>query len=176
MKNQIGKIFAESETLIHRESTPVPCGLLSKLDLVWIEPGFALGSRPYAYQRKAVSQLGIRVVVALHATNERESKAWQAHGVRLVPVPTPDWVEIPTACFDRVVEVVSACLGSGTPVLLHCLAGINRAPTVAAAVLCHLRKMNVDAALGGVRRVRVATKPTPDQELSLRLWVNLRCR
>lgn len=174
MKNQIGKIFAESETLIHRESTPVPCGLLSKLDLVWIEPGFALGSRPYAYQRKAVSQLGIRVVVALHATNERESKAWQVHGVRLVPVPTPDWVEIPTACFDRVVEVVSACLGSGTPVLLHCLAGINRSPTVAAAVLCHLRKMNVDAALGGVRRVRVAAKPTPDQELSLRSWVSCR--
>jgi len=150
--------------------------MLSKLDLVWIEPGFALGSRPYAYQRKAVSQLGIRVIVALHETNERESKAWQAHGVHLIPIPTPDWVEIPIVRFDRAVEVVSGCLGSSTPVLLHCLAGINRAPTVAAAVLCHLRKMNVDVALGAVKRVRVAAKPTPDQELSLRSWVNLRCR
>jgi protein-tyrosine phosphatase len=162
--------------VIHRESTPAPCGLLSKLDLVWIEPGFTLGSRPYAYQRKAVSQLGIRVVVALHETNERESEAWQAHGVRLIPIPTPDWVEIPIVGFDRVVGVVYACLDASTPVLLHCLAGINRAPTVAAAVLCHRQKMNVDVALGAVKRVRVAAKPTPDQELSLRSWYNLRCR
>ena len=162
--------------MIRRESTPAPCGPPSKLDLVWIEPGFALGSRPYAYQRKAVSQLGIRVVVALHETNEREFEAWQAHDVRLVPVPTPDWVEIPIVRFDRVVEVVSACLDASTPLLLHCLAGINRAPTLAAAVLCYRQQMNVDAALGVVKGARVAAKPTPDQEFSLRSWANLRCR
>lgn len=162
--------------MIHREITPAPCGLPSKLDLVWVEPGFALGSRPYAHQRKAVSQLGVRVVVALHEASERESEAWRAHGVRLVPVPTPDWVEIPIVGFDRIVEVVSTCLDAGAPVLLHCLAGINRAPTAAAAVLCHRRKMDVDVALGAVRQIRVAAKPTPEQTLSLRSWVNLRCR
>lgn len=142
---------------------------------MWIEPGFALGSRPYAHQRGAISRLGIRVVVALDDPDERETKAWQDCGVRLVLVPTQDWVEIPAANFDRVVEVVSACLRSATPVLLHCLAGINRAPAFAAAVLCHARKISADAALAFVKRARAAAKPTPEQEKSLRLWVKMRC-
>lgn len=144
-------------------------------DLVWIEPGFALGSKPYDYHRGAVAQLGIRAVVALHAPTEGEAEAWQAHGVRLYWVPTRDWVQIPVAHFDRVVELVSASLNSGTAVLLHCLAGINRAPTFAAAVLCQTRGMTVDNALAAVKCLRTAAKPTPEQEASLRLWYRMRC-
>lgn len=146
------------------------------IDIVWIEPGFALGSRPYAYQQYAIAQLGIRVVVALHEPAEGEVGGWQTHGIRFVLVPTRDWVEIPVANFDRVVAVVSSCLNTATPILLHCLAGINRAPTFAAAVLCHARGMTVDTALAVVTRARVAAKPTPEQEISLRLWYSLRCK
>ena len=147
-----------------------------KPDLVWVEPGFALGSKPYAYQRKAVSQRGIRAVVALQESAEGEAASWQAYGVRFYWIPTCDWVQIPITHFDRVVEVVSAHLDSATPVLLHCLAGINRAPTFAAAVLCHIRGMSVDQALAAVKCVRTNAKPTPEQENSLRAWYRLRCR
>lgn len=146
-----------------------------KPDLVWIEPGFALGSKPYDYHRRSIAQLGIRAVVALHAPTEGEAEAWQAHGVRLYWVPTRDWVQIPVTHFDRVVELVSTSLISGIPVLLHCLAGINRAPTFAAAVLCQTRGMNVDNALAAVKCLRTAAKPTPEQEESLRLWYCMRC-
>ena len=146
------------------------------IDIVWIEPGFALGSRPYTHQQHAIAQLGIRVVVALHEPMEGEVEGWQTHGIRLVLVPTRDWVEIPVSNFDRVVAVVSSCLNTATPILLHCLAGINRAPTLAAAVLCHARGITVDNALAVINHARVTAKPTPEQEISLRLWYSLRCK
>ena len=75
------------------------------------------------------------------------------------------------ANFERVVEVVTSCLESGKPVLLHCLAGINRAPTLAAAVLCRRRGVSVEAALETIQRARPAAYPTPEQEASLRAWL-----
>ena len=140
-----------------------------KPDLVWIEPGFAVGSKPYDYRPRAVSQFGIAAVVALYEPTEGDAEAWQVHGVRLYWVPMRDWVQIPVTHFDRVVEAVSTGLNSGTPVLLHCLAGINRAPTFAAAVLCQIRGMNVDSALAVVKSRRVSAKPSFEQENSLRL-------
>ncbi len=151
-------------------SAPGHSPLKPDVDVVWIEPGFALGSRPYSYQQRAIAGLGIRVIVSLHEPAEGEEEAWQAYGIHLISIPTRDWVEIPIANFDSVVTAVSSCLDSGTPVLLHCLAGMNRGPTFAAAVLCRTRGMTVDAALAAVTRSRAAAKPTPQQEKSLRLW------
>jgi len=146
-----------------------------KPDLVWLEPGFALGSKPYEYQRRAVAQLGIRAIVAVHAPTNGEAVAWERYGICLYGVPTRDWVRIPITNFDCVVECIRACLEAATPVLLHCLAGINRAPAFAAAVLCQTRGMDVDNALAAVKRLRTAAKPTPEQEDSLRFWYRMRC-
>lgn len=143
-------------------------------DLVWVEPQFALGSRPYDHQRRAIVQLGIRVVVALHESAPGDRQAWQVLGVRLISIPTPDWVEIPTANFDGAVAAIDDSLNAGRPVLLHCLAGLNRAPTVAAAALCRRHGMDVPSALAAIRRVRPAAKPTPEQETSLWRWHVLR--
>jgi len=161
--------------LPERENALAAYRLSSPPDIVWIVPGFALGSRPYDHQRQAIAQLGIQVVVALHEPGTEEAQAWQAFGVRLVPVPTPDWVGIPLTGFDHVVEVIYTCLNAGQPVLLHCLAGLNRAPSFAAAVLCRYQGMDVDSALAAVQRVRPAARPTPEQEKSLRQWQALRC-
>jgi len=144
-------------------------------DLVWIEPGFALGSKPYDYQRSAVARLGIRAVIDVHGPEAGEAEAWLALGVRLDGVPTPDWVQIPITHFDRVVALASDALNSDQSVLLHCLAGINRGPTFAAAVLCRRRQIDVDRALAAVKSRRVSAKPTAEQEQSLRLWYRLRC-
>ena len=151
-------------------------GSSSNPDLVWIAPGFALGSKPYAYQRSAVAQIGIRAVLALYEPMEGGAEAWHTLGVRFNWVPTRDWVQIPVPLFDRVVEIVAADLSSGTPVLLHCLAGINRAPTFAAAVLCKRQGLNVDNALAAVKNRRASARPTPEQETSLRIWYDLRCK
>jgi predicted protein tyrosine phosphatase len=142
-------------------------------DVAWIEPGFAIGSCPYAAERQLIRKQGICVAVIVHEPDEREAEAWRGLDVEVVAVPTPDWVGIPAAHFERVVEAVSSCLDAGRPVLLHCMAGINRAPTYAAAVLCRRRGLTVEAAVATIRRVRPAAAPTPEQEASLRAWLRL---
>ena len=75
-------------------------------DLAWIEPGFAIGSRPYVPERGAIARAGIQAIVALHEPGEGEAEAWRKLGVEFEVVPTPDWVAIPRACFTSAVEAV----------------------------------------------------------------------
>jgi protein-tyrosine phosphatase len=121
-----------------------------------------------------IRDLGIRVVVALHEPDVWVVDDWHSLGVRVVSIPTRDWVSIPSRTFDRVVDVISRCLEAGNPVLLHCLAGVNRAPTLAAAVLCHRHGLSVEEAAAAVRRARPSAAPTPEQRKSLEAWYELR--
>jgi protein-tyrosine phosphatase len=141
------------------------------MDLAWIEPGFAIGSRPYVTERAEIAAAGIQVVVALHEPGEGEADAWRDLGIEFEVVPTPDWVPIPSACFTSSVEAVLARRAAGQSVLLHCLAGVNRAPTVAAAVLCRRDGLSVGDALARVRAARPTAAPTPEQVASLRAWL-----
>jgi len=145
-------------------------------DLVWLAPGFAIGSKPYAHQRDAIVACGIGTVVTLDEPSDAEDRDWRRRGVHFVALPTTDWIAIPTTRFDRAVKVIGEHRAAGHRVLLHCLAGQNRAPTVAAAVICHTSGATVDDALATIRRVRMISAPTEEQEKSLRRWFDLRCR
>ena len=140
-------------------------------DLTWIEPGFAIGSRPYVLERAAIAASGIQAIIALHEPTAGEAEAWRDLGVEFEVVPTPDWAPIPRACFNAAVEAVLRRRAAGQTVLLHCLAGVNRAPTLAAAVLCRRDGLSVDDALGRVRAARPAAAPTPEQVASLHAWL-----
>jgi len=145
-------------------------------DLAWLAPDFAIGSKPYAHQRDAIVACGIRTVVTLEEPGDAEALDWGRRGVGFVALPTTDWIAIPFAGFDRAVTVIGEHRAAGRKVLLHCLAGQNRAPTVAAAVLCHASGATVDDALAAIRRVRLVSAPTDEQEKSLRRWFDQRCR
>ena len=145
-------------------------------DLAWLAPDFAIGSRPYAHQRDAIVACGIRTVVTLEEPSDAEALDWGRRGVSLVALPTTDWIAIPFEGFDRAVTVIANHRAAGRRVLLHCLAGQNRAPTVAAAVLCQASGATVDDALAAIRRIRLISAPTDEQEKSLRHWFDLCCR
>ena len=140
-------------------------------DVAWIEPGFAIGGRPFAAQRPAVRALGIETVVTVESTLENEADAWTELGVEVVALPTRDWVAIPAERFDAVVQTVLERRAAGRTVLLHCLAGINRAATFAAAVLCRRDGLDMQEAVDRVRAVRPNAAPTPEQLASLRDWL-----
>jgi hypothetical protein len=146
-------------------------------DLAWVEPGLlAVGSLPYPSQRPGIAALGIRVVVSLLEPGAGERSAWAAHAVDFHAVPTRDWVHIPHGNLDRVVQLVERCAEQRTPLLLHCAAGVNRAPTFAAAVLCWRHGLSVEQATELVRRARPAASPTEEQAASLREWLWLRAQ
>ncbi|MFN8523826.1 MAG: dual specificity protein phosphatase [Chloroflexota bacterium] len=141
------------------------------VDLHWIQRGFAVGSRPTARQRSAIAALGIQAVVTLCEADPREREDWHGLGVTQVHVPTPDWSPIPPRCFDAATEALERCLDQGTPVLLHCFAGVNRAPTLAAATLVIRRGVSVAEAISAVRAARRQSDPTPEQIASLHAWL-----
>lgn len=140
-------------------------------DIAWIEPRFAIGSRPDPNQRAPVRQLGVDTVIALHEPNPGETEAWATLDVEFLAFPTEDWVEIPVERFTTVVDAVLSRQRVGRTVLLHCVAGVNRAPTFAVAVLCRSYGLSVEEALRRVYAVRSAIAPTEAQIASLRAWL-----
>ncbi len=145
-------------------------------DVAWIEPGFAIGCRPFAAQRAAIRRLGIDTVISLHEAGPSEARGWAAVGVELLEFPTPDMVAIPAERIGEVVEAILERRRAGRSVLLHCLAGINRAPTVAAALLCRRDGLDPDEAIARIRAARPSASPTPEQRASLRAWAARRAR
>lgn len=139
-------------------------------DVAWLEPLLALGSRPYPEQRAAVAALGIAAVITLHDPSPGEAEHWAAHGVEFYAFPTRDWVHIAAPRFDAVLDRIVALHEARRPVLLHCLAGINRAPTVAAALLCQREGVTPDEAVARVRAARPSAAPSEHQMRSLRAW------
>ncbi len=143
-------------------------------DVAWIEPGLAIGCRPFAAQRAAIRALGIETVISLHDAYPDEARDWETLGVEWLAFPTRDTVEIPLGRFTEIVQAVLQRRRAGRSILLHCLAGINRAPTLAAAVLCQRDNLTVDEALTRIRAVRPSASPTPEQLASLRAWASRR--
>lgn len=139
-------------------------------DIAWIEPGFALGCRPFAAQRAAIRELGIDAVVTVHEPSDDEHAAWHELGVEHHAFPTRDQVQIPARQLNQVARAVLHARQQGKTVLLHCLAGINRAPTYAAAVLRLRDGLDADEAVRRVRAQRPNASPTPEQLQSLRDW------
>lgn len=146
-------------------------------DVHWIEPRLGIGSRPYPEDRVAIARdLQVEAVVALHQPSDGEAEHWHTLGVQFHPFPTTDWVAIPHRRFDDVVTALSTLQDEGRRVLLHCLAGINRAPTVAAAYLAVRDGLTHDAAVRLVRAARPSAAPTPEQMKSLEEWLTRRTR
>lgn len=140
-------------------------------DITWIEPGFAIGSKPYAGQRARIRDLGVRNVLALVELVPEEQADWHRLGVAARSIPVNDWSHIPPRKVEQVVKAALEVLQARGTLLLHCLAGVNRAPTLAAAVLCRRDGLRVEDALQQVLAARPSASPTPEQVASLRLWV-----
>jgi protein-tyrosine phosphatase len=142
-----------------------------ELDIAWIEPGFAIGSKPYIGQRERIRQLGVMHVLSLVEVAAEERDHWGRLGVAVRSIPVVDWALIPPRRLEQVVVAALEVLSARETLLLHCLAGVNRAPTAAAAVLCRRDGLDVDAALARVLTARPSASPTPEQVISLRQWL-----
>lgn len=59
--------------------------------------------------------------------------------------------------------------------LVHCLDGLNLAPSIAAAYLMRTKSLDYDAALAIVQRAKPDALPAPHFEEQLRLWANMDC-
>ena len=141
--------------------------LRRRLDAVEIVPGLWIGSAPSPSQAAELVVNGVDAVVDLRAEEDARQVAWPdgvtvevAAGLR--DHGTPTIAELRDAA-----TMVKTLMGHGCTVLVHCRAGLERAPTVACAVLV-LQGWSLDEAYRRVTERRPQALPTDGQLASLR--------
>ena len=134
-----------------------------------IVPGLWIGSAPSSVQVATLVSAGIDAVVDLRAEDDAVRRDWPDYiVVRIVALPdhgTPSRDELRAAG-----TAVSELMGEGHTVLVHCHAGVERAPTVACAALL-LQGWSLEDAYRRVVDRRSLAAPTDGQLAALRTLV-----
>ena len=131
-----------------------------------IVPGLWIGSAPSSFQVAALVSAGIDAVVDLRAEDDAVRRAWP-DCVAVAIVPLVDHGTPPLDALRAAATAVSDLMGAGRTVLVHCHAGIERAPTVACAALV-LQGWSLEDAYRRVTERRSMAAPTDGQLASLR--------
>lgn len=92
-----------------------------------------------ALQVEEIVDSGIEMVIDCRA-EDNDDWIWDEAGINYLHLPTDDHAEhhIPVELFNRAVVEARHHIDAGEKVLIHCHMGINRAPSVAYAVLLDL--------------------------------------
>ena len=137
-----------------------------KVDAVEVVPGLWLGSAPSSKHVPHLANAGIDAVVDLRAEADATRSPWPPDvavcSVRLVDHGTPTVDELHGAA-----AVVRDLMAGGLTVLVHCHAGVERAPTVACAALV-LQGWSLEDAYRRVLERRPSALPTDGQLAVLR--------
>jgi protein-tyrosine phosphatase len=101
---------------------------------------------------------------------DRAAAALESAGIEEHRIGFPDHGDLEPARLEQAVGLVSGWLDEGARVYLHCRAGWERSPTVAAGVVALRQNVDVEEALGYVQARKPAADPLPQQREDLRRW------
>jgi protein-tyrosine phosphatase len=135
-----------------------------------VVPGLFVGSDPrYEEDFAGLRSLGITAILSLQTEDdcresglEQERRSASSAGIAFQNVPVTDFDRMELQ--RRLPECVSALdelIRAGHAVYLHCTAGVNRSPTIAAAYLHWVQGYPLEDALA---RVENARRCVPDGE------------
>jgi protein-tyrosine phosphatase len=125
-----------------------------------VTPALFVGSQHGRMGKRKLQRLGIHASVNLRSEFDDD-----AHGLALASachLPTPDNTAPSLEHLHQGIAFIRKVLESGGKVYVHCLSGIGRAPTLAAAYLIS-QGMTAEEAVEAVRRVRPFIDLTPPQ-------------
>lgn len=126
-----------------------------------IIPGLWIGSAPSSLQVAALVSAGIDAVVDLRAEDDAVRAGWP-DGVTVEIVPLVDHRTPSLEALRAAAAAVSELMGAGRTVLVHCHAGVERAPTVACAALV-LQGWRLEDAYRRITERRDSAAPTDAQ-------------
>lgn len=162
-------------------STPAPAGGITsndemmiarrpvtrrRVDAVEIVPGLWVGSAPSAGQSATLVERGVDAVLDLRAEDDAKPLVWP-DGVIVANAELRDHGTPTVAQLRGAAAMVKALVGNGRTVLVHCHAGVERAPMVACAVLV-LQGWSLEDAYRRVSERRPQALPTDGQLAALR--------
>lgn len=104
----------------------------------------------------------IRTVITLCKERVRQ----RAPGIRYIQFPVRDAHPIPTALLTAILDTIYEGIAQGAT-LVHCHAGISRAPTLVAAFLDQTGSARFEEAICTLRKLRPEIAPSPHLILSI---------
>lgn len=139
-------------------------------DMCEIVPGLWLASM-FSAQPDTLHKYGITHVVSVmpvsnHIHNTLASNGFILHIIEELDGDDTNLIQH----FPHAVAFITHALGAGLRVLVHCVAGVSRSPTLVAAYLIQEMGMTTDEALARIRRVRPFIEPKRGFVAQLRDW------
>ncbi len=101
---------------------------------------------------------------------ERIEAAYAAAGIEEERLRLVDYGRIPPDLLEAAVQKVRGWLDDGHRVYLHCRAGWQRSPAVAAGVVAVRDGLEIEQALEQIQRRKPSAEPLPDQREDLLRW------
>lgn len=153
MLNQVKKLLG-----IESKSTTT-----NVFSISWVIPGkLAVGRLPQAGDGEKLIKANIKTVFSLCAEHEGvlpEDITKNFQCFRLV-LPDRHYTEKMTAeQLTKAVDIVHQSIQNNSPIFVHCLAGIERSPTVCIAYLCKYHKMELWEAANWLKQVHSNSLP-----------------
>ncbi len=122
------------------------------LNVSQIEPLLFVGGQFRPNQWPALHALGIRAVLSLQA--EYEDRFEGSPAPRALRLLVPDFYSPELEQIEQAVDFITQAHREELPVLIHCHAGVGRAPLTAAAYLIATRQLSSTAALNMIKAQR----------------------
>ncbi len=143
-----------------------------------VGPDLLLGAYPLD-ERDVHVLASMRVRRVLNLTEDSEyragerdvvQRALEAAGIEEHRISMIDYGGLSADALESAVELLSGWLDEGIRTYLHCRAGWQRSPAVAAGLVALRDGMDIDQALEYVQRRKPSADPLPHQRDDLRRW------
>uniref|UniRef100_B8HLI6 Dual specificity protein phosphatase n=1 Tax=Cyanothece sp. (strain PCC 7425 / ATCC 29141) TaxID=395961 RepID=B8HLI6_CYAP4 len=178
--NQLKKLFKFIRTLFAvgkpKAQRPRRGRKSTVTTLDWVIPGkVALGGLPQPDNIDLFSRENIKVVLSLCAPAEGTLPVGMEQAFYCVRLTLPDShysYEMSVERLSKAVDVIHQCMSRNLPIYVHCLAGIERSPTVCIAYLCRFQGLELWEAIDFVKRAHPPTCPSAAQIQIVRRYLS----
>ncbi len=137
------------------------------LQVSWVLPGtVALGRLPGHRDGAILAAAGIQVVLSLcgEAEGRLSDAVVRQFDCQRIVLPDSRYAErLDPKCLSEAVLLIHQTVQAGRSIYVHCLAGVERSPTVVLAYLCQYHRVPLWQALQWVQQVHPAAHPTAAQ-------------
>lgn len=146
------------------------------LSISWVIPGkLAVGPLPQPGDSAQLAAADIQVVLSLCADLEGALPEDVRDNFQCLHWFIPDShydIELKVADLAWAVELVHQTISNELPIYVHCLAGMQRSPTVCIAYLMRYHKLELWEAVNWLKQVRPASSPTEYQLRVVREFIS----
>ena len=165
-------MFNQVKKLLGIESKPAKAKGLS---IDWVLPGkLALGRLPRPGESLSLKQANIKVVLSLCSETEGTLPDDISENFQCFRVVLPDRFydnELTVEELTEAVNIVRENMEKQLPIYVHCVAAIERSPTVCIAYLCKYHQMELWEAINWLKQVHPISLPHPSAMRALREFI-----